>query len=51
MGTITGKKIAGLALGFIALAAVAIAAGILADAQTATQFVDGTPLMYAGVRG
>lgn len=51
MGTITGKKIAGFALGFIALAAIAIAAGILADAQTATQFADSTPLMYAGIRG
>lgn len=51
MGTITGKKIAGFALGFIALAAIAIVTGHLADAQIATQFADGPPLMYAGIRG
>jgi len=51
MGNITGKKAAGLALGFIALAAIAIVTGHIADLQTATQFTDGTPLMYAGVRG
>ncbi|BAQ18156.1 hypothetical protein [Methyloceanibacter caenitepidi] len=51
MGKITGKMIAGFALAFVALAALAIAAGILADAQTATQFADQTPLMYAGIRG
>jgi|GEM_PF-5459974 predicted lysophospholipase L1 biosynthesis ABC-type transport system permease subunit len=51
MGTITGKKIAGFALGFIALAAISIVTGHLADAQIATQFADGAPLMYAGIRG
>jgi hypothetical protein len=49
-GNITGKKVAGFALAFIALAAIAIAAGILADAQSASQFADHTPLMYAGIR-
>ena len=51
MANITGKKIAGFALIFVALAAIAIATGAIADAQTATQFADGTPLMYAGIRG
>jgi len=51
MGNIAGKKIAGFALGFIALAGVAIATGHVADLQTATQFADQTPLMYAGIRG
>ena len=51
MANITGKKIAALALGFAALAAIAIATGHIADLQTATQFADGTPIMYAGVRG
>lgn len=36
----------------LALAALAIVTGQLADAQTAFQFTDGaTPMMYAGVRG
>ncbi len=51
MANITGKKIAVLALGFAALAAIGLATGHIADLQTATQFVDGTPIMYAGVRG
>lgn len=48
---ITGKKLAVFAAGFIALAAIALLTGHLADAQLATQFADGTPLMYAGIRG
>jgi hypothetical protein len=51
MANITGKKITGLALGFVVLAAIAIVTGHIADLQTATQFADGTPIMYAGVRG
>ena len=51
MGNITGKKIIGLALGFAALAAIAIVTGHIAELQTATQFADGTPVMYAGFRG
>lgn len=52
MGRITGKKIAALALGLIALAGLAILTGHLADAHIATQFADGaTPMMYAGIRG
>ena len=51
MAKIRGKKITGLALGFAALAVVAIVTGHIADLQTATQFADGTPVMYAGVRG
>lgn len=50
-GKITGKEIAGLALGVITLIGLAIVTGTLADAQLATQFADGTPMMYAGVRG
>ncbi|MGD8551758.1 MAG: hypothetical protein PVG36_05305 [Methyloceanibacter sp.] len=51
MANITGKRIVGLALGFAALSAIAIITGHIADLQTATQFADGTPIMYAGVRG
>jgi hypothetical protein len=51
VANITGKRIAGLALGFAALATIAVVAGHIADLQTATQFADGTPIMYAGVRG
>jgi hypothetical protein len=51
MANITGRKITGLALAFAALAAIAIVTGHIADLQTATQFADGTPIMYAGVRG
>lgn len=48
---ITGKEIAGFAFGVVALIGLAIVTGTLADAQLATQFADGTPMMYAGVRG
>ena len=51
MANLTRKKITGLALGFAALAAIAIVTGHVADLQTATQFADGTLIMYAGVRG
>jgi hypothetical protein len=50
-GNITGKKVARFALALVALAAIAFLASTIADAQTASQFADNTPLMYAGIRG